>query len=87
MVSQEQSNQSAPVKGDLPQDRQVYTSNQGNTTAPTREQSISFSTEEGRKILFAVWLNRRLNEGKIDPQKLYIEEFTRNNPAGSIWQD
>jgi hypothetical protein len=37
----------------------------------SQEQSISFSTEEGRKILLAEWQNRRLDEGVIIPQKLY----------------
>lgn len=37
----------------------------------SQEQSISFATEEGRKILFGEWLNRCLDEGKIDPQRLY----------------
>ena len=71
MVSPEPSNQSVSVKRDLPDDRQVYSSNQGDKSASTQEQSISFSTEEGRKILFADWLNRCIDEGKIDPQRLY----------------
>ena len=71
MVSPEQSNQSAPARGNLQHHRQVYSSTQEDKSAPIQEQSASFASEEGRKILLEEWLNRCLDEGKIDLQRLY----------------
>jgi hypothetical protein len=72
MVSSEQSNQSPSIQGDLTQDQQVHSSQQKNRTPQAaQQQPASFSTKEGRTILFEEWLSQCLAEGKIDPTKLY----------------
>ncbi len=64
----------ASEQGDLTQDQHGHASKQKDRSLPAQQEPASFSTEEGRNMLFEEWLHQRIVEEKIDPTKLYTPQ-------------